>query len=217
MNTVTPTQAIACRLARGTVWTVVALLLCPAPPAWGADAGGEELERDLIRKLREHLDAKGRDDPLARAGDRMRQVQQRLAKQDCGKEVRDIQKHIVKDLEEAIKRMQQQRRPSGKGQPQKKKKALNKVRVPQPKPAGARKKPTGGGRKPAKQAGKGSSQAQDRRPPRHVRAEDWGFLPDVLREEILQRFKEGYLQQYRELLEQYYIRLSEKGKAQATE
>ena len=213
MRAVTPKQAIRGWFGRGVALAVVALVLCPATWARGADAGGKELERELIQKLREHLDAKERDDPLARAGDRMRKVQRRLSEQDGGKKTREIQEQVVKDLEEAIKRMQQQRSSSGKQPQQKKtKKVLNKTRVPQPKPAGAAGKPKGGGRKPAKKAGKGTPRAEQRRPPKAARAEDWGFLPDVLRDEILQRFKEGYLPPYHELLEQYYINLSEKGK-----
>jgi len=115
----------------------------------------------------------------------------------------------------AIKRMQQQVKPPKNQKQQKKtKKVLSKVPQPRPKP-GAQPKPQAG-RKPADKTGKGKPQHATQRPPMHEKAEDWGFLPDFLRDEVLQRFKEGYLQQYRDLLEQYYIRLSEKGKGQGT-
>ena len=199
-------------LMHATAGVLVALLVCPLAGVRAADEDIEgDVDRELLKKLREHLKAKDRDDPLARAADRMRKVQTRLDKGDSGKETREMQTQVVKDLEEAIKRMQQQVKPPKNQKQQKKtKKVLSKVPQPRPKP-GTKPKPQAG-RKPANKTGKGKPQPATRRPPMHEKAEDWGFLPDFLRDEVLQRFKEGYLQEYRDLLEQYYIRLSEKGK-----
>ena len=214
MRTTNPNTACRCTCRLVSVCALAVVVVWTVPPAWSADAGTTELERELLDKLREHLKAQQRDDPLARAGDRMRRVQRRLDEADGGTKTREIQKQIVADLEEAIKRMQQQRR-SPKNQAQRKKKKVVQNKVPQPKPQPAKKQPKRGGRKPTQKPGRGTARRGGRRPPASVRAEDWGFLPEVLRDEILQRFKEGYLQSYRELLEQYYISLSEKGRVQA--
>ena len=217
MNVHMPMNWSRHRAACAAGWAVVASLLCVASPAWSADAAADELERDLLGKLREHLDAKQRDDPMARAGDRMRQVQKRLAGGDGGNKTREMQKQIVNDLEEAIKRMRQQcRSPNSSNQKNKTKKVLQKARQPRRQPGQQAQKPTGAGRQPAQQPGRGTVRQSETRPAVGARAEDWGFLPDVLREEVLQRFKEGYLQAYRHLLEQYYISLSEKGRSRAT-
>ena len=61
-----------------------------------------ELLKSLEEKLGHHDHS---DDPLLRAGRRMREVEQRIGRADTGDETQTEQKQIVKDLEELIERL----------------------------------------------------------------------------------------------------------------
>ena len=77
-------------------------LAAPQPVIQEEPKPDAELLRSLEDKLGHHDHS---DDPLLRAGRRMREVEQRIGRADTGDETQTEQKQIVKDLEELIERL----------------------------------------------------------------------------------------------------------------
>ena len=164
-----------------------------------------------IQQLREALKPKKGEQPLESAARRMGEAKKRLHGADSGLRTQEVQNQIVRDLETMIALLEKMK---GGGKSSQKKQE-RKTRKPQPK----RSPP----KSSAKAGKRGTRSLQDSKPtqgtaakaairPVPSDAEKWGFLPETLREEVLQSFKEDFLPRYRQLLEEYYSTLSRRAR-----
>ncbi len=86
-----------------------------------------ELDDKLINELGDGLASKDDDEnPLLRAGNRMRQVEERLAQSDTSTTVRETQKKVVEDLDELLKQAEDAANQQQQQQQQKKSSKKNK-------------------------------------------------------------------------------------------
>ncbi len=88
---------------------------------------------------------------------------------------------------------------------------------PMPKPMGG--EPMGAGTKPGQSGGANSTPGGRPSPPAlpldvPITKEVWGHLPDKMRQEVSQYYREQYLPRYNELLKQYYTALAERERNQ---
>ena len=161
---------------------------------------------DLLKSL-EKKSAPAEDDenPLLRVGQRMRDVQGRLAKADPGDETQNLQQGIVQDIDtlieqlkkaggEASKQSQQKRNTSNQSAKQQQQGKPDKASEPNENDVTA---------KPGQ-----LSDERMKANERLVRA-IWGHLPEKLREEMQQAFKEADLPKYRPLIDQYFKAIAE--------
>jgi uncharacterized coiled-coil protein SlyX len=173
-----------------------------------------DLDRQLLKQLGKDLEATDPEEqeaPLLRIGQRMRTVEERLARLDGSEETTAIQKKIIDDLDELLKQLQQ----SGQCNSQSQSKSQKKPNEPQKsqaqsKPAAGQAQPKAA--RPATEAGRGTAERE-----RFAKVlEDknvWGHLSDMLRQEMSQYAKEQFLEKYRDLLEQYYSTIAEKSRS----
>lgn len=168
-----------------------------------------ELDMDLLGELGQDLEAANDDeDPLLRAGRRMREVETRLMGRDASRATLELQKKIVADLEELLKP------PSGNPPPPPSKNKP-KPKSPLEQAKGAQKQQQKMASKTATKATRPAEKAGP--PPQTIREEFgnpeeikdvWGHLSAMLREEMSQHAKETFLEKYRDLLEQYYANIA---------
>jgi hypothetical protein len=177
----------------------------PAPPP------RPPIDAELLRSLENKTAANAADEPpLARIADRMRDVQARLTKADPGEETREIQADIVHDIDKLLEEI---KKGDGKNSKQ----------------SGAKRSTSGSAGQQQGQQQPGSSQpAKDSNPNRgpmvarpanvdpskaapngRTARAVWGHLPDKLKEEMQQSFKEFVLPKYEEMIEQYFRTIAE--------
>jgi hypothetical protein len=142
----------------------------------------------------------GKERPLQRIEIGMREAGRRLDQRDPGEVTRETQRQIVNELTALIE--QQMKQSSGGGQQH---------ASQTPKPGDEQSKP---GKESAKSGGGGNTQestgaAQADDAPQRAMGEIWGHLPERLRQQMQSADAIEFLPQYRQLIEDYYRRLSE--------
>ena len=171
---------------------------------------------ELLKSLNEKLgDGDHSDDPLLRAGRRMREVQQRITRADTGAETQTEQKQIVKDLDELIERIKNGQCPSCGGSCSGEHRQQDPQQAQKQKPGNsgqqAANRPSTEG---ARQAGRGRLEAVQKDAREDVVKREWGHLPEQERLRMIQELKAAYLPKYEELLNRYYETLSNKSRAE---
>lgn len=178
------------------------------------DRPAQDLDRDLLEKL-EHGRAPDQDDnPLLRIGAKMRSIEDRLFRIEPPDATIDLQKQVLADLDELLKKSQRGGRSSSSKQ-EKQARQPNPAEQPQ---AGQKQGQQGNpnSNKPAQAAGRG--QAQGERLAKGDEQKDvWGHLSAMLRQEMSQYAKDQFLEKYRDLLEQYYATIAAKSRRSNTE
>jgi hypothetical protein len=162
---------------------------------------------DLLKALEKKSAPAEVDDenPLLRVGQRMRDVQGRLAKADPGDETQTLQKGIVDDIDTLIEQLKKAGGQSSKQQQQKRNTSnpsANQKQQGQPNQA-SEPNENDVSFKPGQ-----VSDERMKANERLVRA-IWGHLPEKLREEMQQAFKEADLPKYRPLIDQYFKAIAE--------
>lgn len=187
----------------------------PAKPELpGLDAKlTEELETDV---------APDDADPIARIGEQMRRVQQQIAQAKSGAPTQTLQHQIVNELEEILKALEEQQKQRQKQGSNSQKQPQNSQRQtasqPQKQPGANQGNGQDGPRednqKPARES---TDQAGKERPPEGSmqRVPDllsdravWGHLPEHERQVLIQAAKLQFLNEYRQMIEDYYTRLA---------
>jgi hypothetical protein len=151
----------------------------------------------------------------------MRHAEERLAKNDPGRGTRDIQRDIVKDLDELIDQVKKnpppqnssqrmERRPNSQRNP---KNSSNPRNSSQKNPGGKngkRNQPNqGGGRN--NQGGGGNGRDKRDNKLADLFKDVWGHLPETMREEMDAYSRAKFIPKYELLLKEYYRTLSEQG------
>jgi hypothetical protein len=157
-------------------------------------------------------------DILSRLAKSFRAAEERLAKSDAGEGTQQVQRDIMKDLQELMRQAgakdQQEQREGGRSagsrqQPSRQMRA-NK--------SGAQGSQAGREQSRAEQAlkskgiGEGESQNNKRERIAELYKDVWGHLPATLRQGIEQYSQEQFMPKYEELLKQYYTTIAEKGR-----
>jgi hypothetical protein len=137
--------------------------------------------------------------PLAIVGDRMREVQRRIAGRDTSAETQSVQKQIESDLAKLIEQARQQcaacnKAGSGHGQ----------------QAAGTGGDPTTAPpRDSTHRIERGTKEAVETADVQDVLRRFWGHLPDKIREQLHSSLSEEFLPKYERVIEDYYKRLAE--------
>jgi hypothetical protein len=162
---------------------------------------------DLLKALEKKSAPNEGDDenPLLRVGQRMRDVQGRLAKADPGDETQTIQKGIVEDIDTLIEQLKKAGGQSSKQSQQKRNTSNPSAKQQQQGQPNQASEPNENdvSFKPGQ-----TSDERMKANERLVRA-IWGHLPEKLREEMQQAFKEADLPKYRPLIDQYFKAIAE--------
>jgi hypothetical protein len=175
------------------------------PPAPPSDAGSD---RETLTRLYRNL----------------RASQDRLGQRDVGDATQQIQRDIVRDLQalvEQTRRQQQANPPSGSSEVP----PMDSAGSTEPRPAPGS-EPARPGPNPMGQADRGPGTADpataaSARPQlsrlAELYKEVWGHLPEALRLEMDAYSRERFMARYRDVLEQYYTTIAEKGRRQEME
>jgi hypothetical protein len=137
--------------------------------------------------------------PLAIVGERMREVQRRIAGRDTSETTQTVQKQIEADLAKLIEQAKQQCaacNKSGSGQGQQ---AGNTGGNPTPAPP----------RDSTNRVEQGAKEAVETADVKDVLRRFWGHLPDKIRDEMQSSLSEEFLPKYERVIEDYYRRLAE--------
>lgn len=160
----------------------------------------EELTGRKRKRKNEEQQGEG-SGPLSKVVKEMRDVEQRLGKTDTGEETRKKQTEIVKNLETLIEELKK-----SQSQSQAKRKRMLSMK-PGGQPNG-KSEPNNGAN--AKGVG---LQKPEKPPTKHSLTggkDEWGHLPEALRMEMENVFKEEGLPKMNELIRRYYLSLSKK-------
>lgn len=185
------------------------------------------------KKLGEGLEsldpAKSDRDLLEEAIKGMRLAQERMEGAKTDDETRQLQKQVVQDLDELIKKLQQQlqnpqnQSQSKQNQNQQQQKPLANVQrqKPKPKPRPGELKPQPQPSQPEKSENAGETseskaererkEAEEARR-RKLNQDVWGHLPARIREQLSNITSDKYLPKYAEYVRQYYDALAEKSR-----
>ncbi len=170
--------------------------------------------KDDEEQWKRELDAaaeKESDNPMVEIARRMRETQQRLARQDSGVGTQQLERQIVDDLDRLIERAGKQS--AGQSQP-----GASKPQPSSRTPTDPSKTGSSGGNKPG---GKTAATGTQRPPGENVtRKPDaaetraaikrlWGTLPEREREQMMQSAVEEFTPKYELMIEDYFRRLSE--------
>ena len=176
-----------------------------------------ELDKELVKDLEED-EPLSEENPLLRAGQRMRQSEQRISLADAGSKTQELQGKIVEDLDELLKALQknqQKQQPSGqKPTPQQSQRSDPKQPQQQPdqnapNPNGERKPENKPAQESTDQATKGTPEkVEAARPIADLLRDVWGHLPERDREVLIQASLLQYLPEYQQMIEDYYSRLA---------
>lgn len=172
-----------------------------------------DLDRDLLRELArdlENAEPADQEDPLLRAGKRMRTVEERLARLDSSDETIDLQQRIVQDLEQLLQQMQQQQQ----GEQGKRQRTRQRQEKPSPQPKQQQPAVAQKSSDSSPHARSGRTTRQDASKGPEVR-DVWGHLSDLLRDEMNQYLKEDFLPAYRDLLEKYYSTIASQSQSRS--
>lgn len=198
--------------------------LKPSPPTKASDADqdkpsvpGEKPEPTGDRDAADGEDlGSGPEDPLSRVGRQMRRAEELIERLQSPDKTVELQRQIVKDLEQLAQELEKQCQKQGAGKPGNQQTASRKE-VKQP---GGQK-----GKEPGKEndgpvkdstdrLGKNNVQKTDMAEMKNLMKDLWGQLPLRDREQMLQSSPEQFLPKYELLIEKYYKRLAEQQKSQ---
>lgn len=193
----------------------------PNQPGTGGRRPLDDVDRELLGDLNDGA-VEDQSSPLGRVAARMREVESRIGSTDSGAETQTLQDKIVADLTELLKQKQQQQQSQSPQQSpsnsQQSRRETPNPKDQQPKqgeqPQQAGNQPQQAGNQPARDSEEGVREADNAQPELGDELADqiraiWGHLPEHQRERMVQAFKEKYLQQYEDLIKQYYTRLAE--------
>ncbi len=148
----------------------------------------------------------------------MRAVEGLISRTESGPKTQDMQKEIVAELEELIKRACKKCRGGRPSQSQRKVAARQPVPQPKKKPGS---KPGSPQPKPATQSNAKPGKAEPQRPDmdemRELIKAVWGELPETQRQQMLELIGEEFLPKYELLIQQYFKRLAEEREAARAE
>jgi hypothetical protein len=161
-------------------------------------------DKDLVRSLGGDL-AGEEDDPLQRAAQRMRAVEEQLAKLQVEEETVVTQEKIVADLKEIIERAKKRQQQQQQKQQQQNQKEQNQQEKMQQKSQQQNQQQSN---QPAQKAG-GPRNAKEQLEKAKEQRDVWGHLPELERQLLNQSFKEEKLPEFRTQLEKYYSKIAE--------
>ncbi|MFH1921384.1 MAG: hypothetical protein ABIP48_16085 [Planctomycetota bacterium] len=174
-----------------------------------AGKDGEDLERQLLRELGPAAVSEEKN-PLLGVARWMREVEGLIAQTESGPKTQGLQKEIVANLEELIKKARSQCKKCGSSQCSSKVASRGQVRQPQTKPSPGRAKPSQKlVSEPATKPGVGEAGGLSQSERKELIKAVWGELPEAEREQMLQWAGDQFLEKYRPLIEQYFKRLAE--------
>ena len=143
--------------------------------------------------------ASGATDPLAILGERMRDVQRRIARRDTSDETQTLQRQIQDDLAALIEQARQQAAAAGKPGSGQGQLAGSSGGNPTPAPP----------RDTTNRLEQGTKVPVETADVQDLIRRFWGHLPDKLREQMQSSLSEQFLPKYERLIEDYYRRLAE--------
>jgi hypothetical protein len=164
---------------------------------------------------------------MERVSKNLHTAQQRLGKKDSGDATQQVQRDIVKDLEELIeqtaRQQQQNEQRQGSGSSagsQKQRSSQTRGSNTQPRSSAQRPKqspmPQGRG-KEGNNPREGKRQQDELSRIADLYKDIWGHLPLTLRQEMEQYSREQFMPKYQDLLKQYYATIAEKGRKKGDE
>lgn len=188
---------------------------------------GSALDEDLLKDLGENLDGveqQESEDPLMRAGQRMRTAEEQLARLDgegALKQTRSLQDLILQDLEKVLEQKQNNNNQNNQDKNKNKDKEKQKQKqrqqqqmqqqMAQQQQQQQQQLQRSQQNEPAERAMKGRVQKENLGRDPEVK-DVWGHLGTLFRDEMSQHAKENFLPKYREQLEQYYSRIAEESR-----
>jgi hypothetical protein len=179
----------------------------PGKPREGKEDADREAA-DMEQKLKEITN---------RLSKNLETAEQKLKENDPSDPTQQVQRDIVKDLDDLIEQMkrqqQQQQQSSSSSQQRNQQARKNKMRQnqasnqqPQPNQDNQDQNQQG------KNARGGNSREQQMSKIADLYKDIWGHLPETLRQEMNQYAREQFMPKYNELLKQYYATIAEKGR-----
>jgi hypothetical protein len=178
----------------------------------------DEPEEDLEQKIKELTDRVAKD---------LQTAEERLDKKDAGDGTQQVQREVVKGIDELMEQMrrqqqQQQQQQQSSSSSQNAKKQAGKPKGGSGKQTkqtarGQRRQPSQGQTKTGQAGGslqKYRNNQSDREMSKlaDVYKDVWGHLPEALRQEMDQYSREQFMAKYNDLLKQYYATVAEKGR-----
>lgn len=150
--------------------------------------------------------------PLLGIQSNMQKAETLIGAGDISGNTGKVQQRVVDDLDELIKKAEEQCKNSQSGQPDKpgKKQASQRSKPgskPGP-PQQASQQAQSGAKTSSTRLGKTQATGDGGRPPEELMKEVWGRLPARLREQMLQSSPDEFLPEYREEIEAYYRELA---------
>lgn len=174
-----------------------------------------DLDKELLEGLGQDLEQVPQEeaDPLMRVGRRMRDVEERLARLDATDKTIEEQRKILEDLDELLKQAQNNNQNNKQNQNQKRQQQQQQQQQQSEE------------QRKAQQQNENQQANRDQAgPPRRAGVQEpanplqtkdvWGHLSAMLRDEMSQYAKEGFLPKYRDLLEKYYSDIAERSRSQ---
>ena len=163
-------------------------------------------DKDLVRSLGGAL-AGDEEDPLQRAANRMRAVEEQLAKLQVEQETVVTQEKIVADLKEIIERarkrqQQQQQQQQQQNQQDQQQQQQQQQQRSQQQQQQQRDNESAKGDRGAQKTKEDLAKQKERR-------DLWGHLPDTERQVLMQSYREDKLPSFKTQLEKYYSRIAE--------
>lgn len=182
------------------------------------------LADDLIKALDPNADADDVD-RLGRAIHGMHRAQVKLQSQDTGKETREVQEQVLRDLDqliELLRQQQQQAKQKSQQKQQQTQKQQSSKSQPELDPQNSQQQQPQKSNDSPQEADK-AKQSTDRTQADKARAEEaarreklikdaWGHLPPALRAELELSYNEKYLPKYEDQVRRYYESLAEKNR-----
>jgi len=195
----------------------------PAPRPEGPKRDEDKEEPDLDpQEIEQRI-----HDLMNRLSKNMRTAEQRLDKKDAGASTQQVQRDIVKDLEELIeqtrrRQQQQQQQSSSSSSPSsgQQEQQARRQRMQRNQSASARRRQKSGDfsqrldrdDQANKRPSGGNGKRGDMSRIADLYKDIWGHLPEALRQEMDQYSREQFMAKYNELLKQYYSTIAEKGR-----
>lgn len=178
----------------------------PDIPAQGKStepAAQDEAQKKLLQDLEGGEDiGLPPENPLARIGQKMRTVQERIAGKDTSAQTQTGQKEILEELSRLIEQTKKQCNAGGSGKPGSGKSAAQAG-------VGTGEARPGQAREATDRVGKNENQDTETADVKDVLRRIWGHLPEKMQEQMQAQISEQFLPKYEKLIEEYYKRLAE--------
>lgn len=158
----------------------------------------------------------GKSDPVSRLTEQMREVEQRLRRNERDDSLKPRQEEIVRQLDELLQQMKQQQQQQSKSSSKKPSQGQSQSRQDTPQP-GQQQQQAGQkqqGDKPAQDSNDDLKRRQaekvDMAKMQEMLKDIWGQLPPRLREQMMQAGVEKFVPKYELLIEEYFKALAER-------